>query len=274
MPFTTRDIVKKHILDHHIGSVSVENEPIVMTATDYTSLQRRMILIDTEKVKGKEQIEPSRADVSFVGSDTFDLSHSELIPDTVVIAADSSLGTIYAENIDYHVEYDSGQVSRISSGTIPPGANMVAWYMHYRLYQRGVDYDFDYQRGRVRRKSSGVIESGQRLFIDYTAEFGGLDDEAMDNAITEANDQILSFIDNTHRDSTDRSLVTAETYLAVSIICRIRAMESISPSGNLANNAQEAKSWSSISDTYKKETYDLLAKYSGLIGSLKPPSKA
>ncbi|MEE9553980.1 MAG: hypothetical protein V3W18_06745 [candidate division Zixibacteria bacterium] len=274
MPFTTRDIVKKHILDHHIGSITAENESVVLASTDYVSLGRRMILKDTEKVKGKEQIEPSRADISFSGSDSFNLSHTELMPDTVVVAADSSLGTIYVENIDYHVDYNTGQISRIVSGAIPSGGNATAWYMHYRLYQRGVDYDFDSQGGKLRRKSSGAIESGQRLFVDYTAEFGGLDDEAMDNAITEANDQIISFIDDTHRDSTDRSLVTAETYLSVSIICRIRAMESISPSRNLSNNAQEARSWSSLSDIYKKEAYSLLSNYSGLIGSLKPPSKA
>ena len=274
MPFTTRDIVKKHILDHHIGSVTVENEPSVLTGTDYVSLQRRMILNDTEKVKGKEQIEPIREDVTFAGSDTFDLSQNELITDTVVAAADSSLGTIYTENIDYHVDYDNGSIGRISSGAIPSGGQLVVWYMHFTLYQRGVDYEFDYQRGRLRRKTTGDIESGQRLFIDYTAEFGGLDDESMDNAIAEANDQILAFIDDIHSESTDRRLVTAETYLAISIICRIRAMESISPSRNLSNNAAEAKSWSSLSESYKKEAYDLLSKYSGLIGSLKPPSKA
>jgi len=274
MPFTTRDIVKKHILDHHIGSAQIENEPIALIGTEYTSLQRRMILKDTEKIKGREIVEPVKADIDFSGSDTFHLSHSELVPDTVVLAADSSLGIIYTENVDYHVNYDAGQISRITSGTIPAGANAVAWYTHFRLYRRGVDYEIDYQHGRLRRKSSGEIESGQRLLVDYASEFGGLDDESMDNAIAEADDQILAFIDETHRDSTDRSLVTAETYLAVSIICRIRAMESISPSRNLTNNAAEAKSWSALADDYREEAYALLARYSGLIGSFKPPSKA
>jgi len=274
MPFTTKEIVKKHILDHHIGSTSVENEPIQLSGNDYVELRHRMILRDSEKIKGKEQIEPTREEIDFSGSDSLNLSHSELMPDTVVVASDSSLGTIYAENVDYQIDYDSGGISRIQSGTIPSGGAAVIWYLYFRLYQNGVDYDLDYQRGKLRRRSTGDIESGQRVLADYSAEFGGLDDEAMDNAITEADDQILSFIDDIHRDSSDRSLVTAETYLAVSIICRIRAMESMSPARNPSNGAADAKSWSALSDMYKQEAYSLLSRYSGAVGALKPPSKA
>lgn len=274
MAYTTREIVKKHILENHIGSKFVEDEPVQLIAADYVPLKHRMILKDSERVKGKEQIEPSREDLSFSGSDDHELSHSDLIPETVVVAADSSLGTIYVENVDYHVNYSDGRISRISSGSIPEGGNAVAWFLYYRLYQRGVDYDMDYARGRIRRISSGAIEAGQKILLDYTSEFSGLDDEAMDNAISEANEQVVSYIDESYRDSTDRSLVTAETYLAVSIICRIRAMESISPSRGTGNSAAEAGSWSALSDLYKKEAYIILSRYSGMIGALKPPSRA
>jgi hypothetical protein len=273
MPFTTKDIVKKHILDHHLGSTLIENEPIRLTGNDSVSLQKRMILKGSEKVKAKEQLEPVEEIVSFTGSDTFDLSHSELIPDTVVVAGDSSLGTVYLENIDYHIDYDTGEIKRIDSGSLAAGASVVIWYLYYRIYQRGVDYDIDYHKGNIRRRSSGDIESGQRVLVDYTAEYGGLDDEAIDNAITEAHEQVLSYIDDTYHDSADRSLVSAETYLTVSIICRIRAMEAISPSRSAAANATEAKSWSVLSDTYKKEAYVILSRFTGIISSFKSPSK-
>lgn len=274
MPFTTKDIVKKHILDHHLGSTLIENEPVQLTGNDSVSLQRRMILKGSEKVKGKELLEPVEETVSFAGSDTFGLSHSELIPDTVVVAGDSSLGTVYLENIDYHIDYDAGEIRRIGSGSLAAGAGVVIWYLYYRIYQRGVDYDIDYQRGTLRRRSSGDIEPGQRVLVDYTAEYGSLDDEAIENAITEAHEQVLSYIDDTYRDSADRSLVSAETYVAVSIICRIRAIAAVSPSRGSANNAVEARSWSALSDTYKKEAYIILSRFTGIIGSFKSPSKA
>lgn len=273
MSFTTKEIVKKHILDHHLGSSIVENEQAGIKGADWVQLQRRMILQGTEKIKGKEQIEPTREDVDFGSSDTQNLSHSELIPDTVVAASDSSLGTIYIENVDYHIDYGSGTISRLSSGSISENAEIVVWYLYYRLYDRGIDYDIDYQRGMIRRRSSGAIESGQTVYVDYTAEYGSLDDEAIANAISEADSRILDFIDSIHHDSNDKLLVTAETYLAVSIICKIRAMESISPSRGKAENA-DAMSWTALSEMYKKEAYNILAKYAGPGNSLNPPSKA
>jgi len=273
MAFTTKEIVKKHILDYHLGSAGVENENIRLLGSDWTQLHKRMILDGSEKIKGKEQIEPTTEDISFDTAEIQNLSHSELIFDTVVAASDGSLGMLYIENVDYHVDYDGGQITRISSGSIPQGANITIWYLYYRIYEKGVDYDIDYQRGRLRRKSAGAIESGQWLFADYTAEYGFLDDDAIINAISEANSRILDFIDSIHHDSSDKLLVSAETYLAVSIICRIRAMESISPSRGKTESA-DAMSWAALSEMYKKEAYNILSKYAGPVNNLNSPSKA
>jgi hypothetical protein len=190
-----------------------------------------------------------------------------------VVAGDSSLGKIYIENVDYHIDYDDGSISRITSGAIPQGATVIIWYLYYRVYEKGIDYDFDYQQGRVKRRSGGAIESGQWAKADYTAEYSSLDDDAIVNAISEANSRILDFIDTVHQDSNDKLLVAAETYLAVSIICGIRAMESISPSRGKTESS-DAMSWTALSDMYKKEAYNILSKYAGPGGNLNAPSKA
>jgi hypothetical protein len=273
MAFTTSEIVKKHILDHHLGSENIENEKIHLRGADWARLQKRMILEGSEKIKGKEQIEPTHEDIKFDTADIQNLSHSELIQDTVVAASDSSLGKIYIENIDYHIEYDGGCISRIASGSIPQGATITVWYLYYRVYEKGIDYDIDYQRGRIKRRSGGAIESGQWIYADYTAEYGSLDDDAIGNAISEANSRILDFIDSVHHDSNDKLLVSAETYLAVSIICKIRAMESISPTRGKTESS-DAMSWTALSDMYRKEAYNILSKYAASGGHLKSPSKA
>jgi hypothetical protein len=273
MAFTTREIVKKHILDHHLGSTNVENEGVRLQGTDWIQLQKHIILEGSEKIKGKEQLEPTRENISFASADVQSLSHSELIQDTVVAASDSSLGIIYVENVDYHVDYDSGEITRITGGSIPQGATVSVWYLYYRVYEKGVDYDLDYGRGRIRRKSSGAIESDQRILADYTAEYGALDDDAIVNAISEANSRIIDFIDSIHHDSNDKLLVTAETYLAVSIICGIRAMESISPSRGKTESA-DAMSWTALAEMYKKEAYNILSKYAGPGNRMNSPSKA
>lgn len=275
MPFTTRDLVKQHILDHHIGSTIVAGEAIQLSAGDTHQLEKRMILQGSETVKAKEQNSPVQQRVTFSGEEAVSLPNSQLIPESVVVAGDSSLGRIYIENIDYQVDYEIGSIRRLNSGSIPEDGTIVSWYLYYRVYQKGIDYDIDYQKGTVRRRLSGAIEPGQWILADYTAEYSSLDDAAFDNAITEASEQVSSFIDEIHRESTDRALVTAETYLAVSIICRIRAMESISPSKSRSTSgAADAQSWSAISDMYRKEAYNILSRYAGSLGSFKSPTKA
>jgi len=273
MAFTTSEIVKKHILDHHLGSTNVENESVRLQGTDWIQLHKHVILEGSEKIKGKEQLEPTREDISFASADNQSLSNSELIQDTVVAAGDSSLGTIYLENVDYHVDYDSGEITRLAGGAIPSGATVSVWYLYYRVYEKGVDYDIDYRRGRVKRITSGALESGQSILADYTAEYGALDDDAIKNAISEANVRIIDFIDSAYHDSSDGLLVTAETYLAVSIICGIRAMESVSPSLGKAGSA-DAMSWTALSEMYKKEAYNILSRYAAPFDNLNSPAKA
>lgn len=273
MAFTTREIVKKHILDHHLGSTNVKNESIRLQGTDWFQLQKHIILEGSEKIKGKEQFEPTREDINFASADSQNLTHSQLISDTVVAASDSSLGIIYMENVDYHIDYESGGITCLTGGSIPQGAAVSVWYLYYRVYEKGVDYDMDYRRGRIKRISSGAIESGQWIMADYTAEYGALDDDAIVNAISEANSRIIDFIDSVYHDSNDRLLVTAETYLAVSIICGIRAMESISPSLG-KNESADAMSWTALSEMYKKEAFNILSKFAAPFNNLNSPSKA
>jgi hypothetical protein len=272
MPFTTKEIVKKHILDHHIGSSIIANEFAQLTGSDSCQLSRQMILASSETVKAKGQNNPSWEAINFAYGDNINLASAKIISDSVVVASDSSLGRIYVENVDYHIDYDLGVCRRIQSGGITAGGNVVIWYLQYRIYLRGVDYDIDYQAGSLRRRSSGALESGQTVLVDYTAEYGNLDDDAIDNAISEANELVISFIDEAYREASEKGLVIAETYLAVSIICRIKSIESMSLSNIKVGN--NAGSWAAISDMYRKEAFSVMSRYAAPVGNLKPPSKA
>lgn len=273
MPYTTKEIVKKHILDHHIGSAIISSEAVQMAASEPTQLQKQIILASSETVKAKEQTIPVRETLSFSLSDEVQLGHLNLISDSIIVASDSSLGQVFVENIDYHINYSQGTIQRLTLSAISNNFEVVIWYQFYRVYQRGIDYDINYQAGTIKRRSSGAIEAGQWVLVDYTAEYGSLDDASIENAIAEANEQINSFIDEVYRESSDRGLVMAETYLAVSIICRIKAMESLSPARAKASG-NDAQSWAAISDMYRKESFNILSRFAAAINSFKSPSKA
>lgn len=274
MAFTNIDLVKKHILEHELGTVSKENVPCRLMGETAFQLPNILVLAGSEKVKAKEQNIPTQETISFASSDTVQLAHQQLIPDTVVIASDSSLGEIYLENVDYSIEYDNGRITRIPSGSISQATSVVTWYLYFRIYTRHTDYQIDYTKGQIKRKSSGEIEDGQWVLVDYTVEFALLSDEVMENSIKEANDQILQYIDSSYANSTDQSLVTAETYLVVSILCNIKAMEAMTQNVGAGTGGQAhslSLAWSKMSGIYRDQAYELLKRFRKDPGGLCSP---
>lgn len=273
MSFTNLDLVKKHILEHPLGTTNMENVVCHLSGETPFQLPHLDILTNSEKVKGKGQNAPTQENVSFSTSDTVSLSHQELIPDTVVVAKDSSLGEIYVENLDYSINYDDGRITRIPDGSIPSGSEVVVWYLYFRIYTKDTDYRIDYNKGQIKRIGSGEIEDGQWVLVDYTVEFGLLIDEVIANAIVEADDKILKIIDPSYSNSTDQSLITAETYLTVSILCNIKALEVMTQNpGSTANSLSTA--WSNMSSVYQERAFDLLKKFKKDPGGLCSPYAA
>lgn len=269
MSFTTIDIVRMHLLENHIAVSDIDSEPVKLAADTSGQLRYPPVNKESETVKAKEQIKPDFYQAMFGTDDKITLPKGDLIRDSVVVASDSSLGQIYKENIDYSADYNAGVITRITDGAIPAGS-VAIWYMPYRVYTRGADYQIDYETGRLTRISSGEIEAGQWLYVDYISEYAFVDDDTIKNAISEANEQVLNFIDSVYSSSTDKSLVIAETYLAIAIICRIKALWSVS--SGLKN--QSGSSWSVLADQYKKDGYIFLEKFIGSLGSFKSPRKA
>jgi len=261
MPFTNVDLVKKHLLQHQVGLTERENVLLKLSGTTAAQLPDRNLVVNSEKVKGKEQIVPTQQTVDFASGDTLQLPHSGLIPETAVLAKDSSLGTIYVENVDYQLDYQNGKVTRLSSGTIPSGSPAVIWYLYFRIYQRGTDYGIDYGKGEITGLTSGAIEEGQWVFIDYRVEFGFFSDDLIANAIVEADAQLLSKLDSAYLESEEQNLITAETYWAISILCNSKSLEALNQ--NLIGNQAKARSesWAVMAKVYRKQAEDLLRLY-------------
>jgi len=272
MPFTNIDLVKKHLVQHQIGVNKKEDFLVQLSGNSPVKLPDNNISANSEKVKGKEQIAPTLETVSFASGDIIQLLHSDLIPETVVVAKDSSLGQVYTEHADYHIDYDSGKISRIATGSIIAGASVVIWYLYFRVYVKGTDYDFDYIKREITRRTSGAIEDGQWIFVDYTSEFGFLNDDLISNAIVEASAKILEIIDSTYQNSTDQGLISGETYLAVSILCNVKALESMTLNLPGTQAKALASSWSDLSGLYQKQAFEVLSKFSKSKNSLSSPA--
>ncbi|EQB63814.1 MAG: hypothetical protein RBG1_1C00001G1393 [candidate division Zixibacteria bacterium RBG-1] len=272
MPFTNIDLVKKHLVQHQIGVNKKEDVLVQLTGNSPVKLPDNNISANSEKIKGKEQIAPTLETVSFASGDTIQLLHSDLIPETVVVAKDSSLGQVYIEHADYHIDYDNGKITRITTGSITVGASVVIWYLYFRVYVKGTDYDFDYAKGEVARRTSGAIEDGQWIFVDYASELGFLNDDLISNAIVEANAKVFEIIDLVYQNSTDQGLISGETYLAVSILCNVKALESMTLNSPGTQAKALASSWSDLSSLYQKQAFEVLSKFAKAKSSLPTPT--
>jgi len=266
MPFTNIDLVKKHLVQHQIGVNKKEDVLVQLSGNSPVKLADSNISANSEKIKGKEQIAPTLETVSFASGDIIQILHTDLIPETVVVAKDSSLGQVYSEHADYHIDYDNGRINRITTGSIVAGSSVVIWYLFFRVYVKGTDYDFDYAKGEVTRRPSGAIEDGQWVFVDYTTEFGFLNDDLISNA------KVSEIIDPVYQNSTDQGLISGETYLAVSILCNVKALESMTLNLPGTQAKAVASSWSDLSSLYQKQSFEVLSKFAKAKSSLSTPT--
>ena len=270
MSFTTIELVKKHLTDYRLGTKRIENEPFLMPASGYSNLQFGNIEKDTDRVKARELNTPFSEDLMFDITDKTSLAHSEIIADTVVTASNSSMGEIYTENVDFSIDYDNGTITRIPDGAIPPVSSFTIWYQYYRVYERSVDYFIDYTDGKISLAPSGSIEAGQLVYVDYISMYGNITDESIDNSIIEAAEKVLSVIDPIYQTSEDQALTTAETYLTLAIICRIKAIEAAGRPEQTTSGFR-GDFWAKLSNSYTIEGFKILEHYARPVNSLASP---
>lgn len=266
MPFTTAQTVRNHLqesatLRDSFRDVAVELSGLTANALMHTHLKEGSVV-----VKGKELGSP-HATLVTIESSPVSLGWTNVVPDSVVVASDSSLGHIYIEHVDYHIDYKLGTIERIADAAIPAGTQVAVWFFAYRLYEQGSDYSVDHMRGTIRRMSSGQIENNQTIFVDYETQTLTLDEEQINNAITEADDLLLSLIDPAYRDSADQSLTTAETYLTLSVLCRIKALGALQQS----SGAGIAENWQELGRSYEADGLKIAARFAAQHGRLNTP---
>jgi hypothetical protein len=211
--------------------------------------------------------EPSLETVT-LGSTPITLSSSHIVAESVTVASDKSLGTIYTETVDYTLNCDTGEIARLPDGSIPAGSEVTVWYFHYEPYTEGEDYSADYQWGRIKRLAGGNIADGQMVMVGYEPSGANIEDSLLETAVSEANAIVQSKIDPEGRFGADAVLQTAATYLAVSIACRSTAVICM---GTGINQKQVSSDWLKLSDNYRNDFEALLKSFRPEVSRLKPP---
>lgn len=274
MAYTNIELVRKHLQESVRTEGKVENHRVILSGVETVVFPHAGLIAGSERVKGKEQIAPARESVVLY-DEPKSLSKSALLPDSVVAAKDSSLTEIYAENVDFVVDYASGTITRMADGNIESGQSVTIWYYYFTLYSKDEDYLISYQNGEVTRLEDGNIADGQIVWIDYEIESGLFADDVITNAIIEASTQLEDRIDSNVVDDATSVLTIAETYLTVSILTQIRALEIIQSSAlSASSRAGLSSQLLEISNRYRQEYDDIIKPFLKTGSRLSGPTRS
>lgn len=261
MPFTSPDLVRAHIANANFGEAGVRNAPLILSGTTPTNLPHAGIREGSATVKARRDNYPVRL------TETLDnawviLNHAQLIEGTVLVASDSSLGTIYIENLDYIVDFAGGRIKRIDTGAITNGQQVTIWYGHYHINSEGDDYTINYAAGQLLRRSNGDIADGQQVLVDYSVSLGSVSDTIIDQAITESGEAVLTLVNESYHESPAIGIIIGATHMAVAQLARMRAASLLADGTINASIARAAAQlWLEIATQYDRSAHTFLARF-------------
>jgi len=253
MSYTNLELVNRHINFEDFDSGFRKDYPLVFENTDWVELPGRALSENSVKVKAVFLSSP-RYEELILNETEIDLAYSNLIPNTVVIASDKSLGRIFSEPDDFTVDYANGRLKRTPDSDIAGGNSVSIWYGFFHAYVEDSDFEVDYGNGRIRLLDTGSMSIGQNLFVDYAVSSTQFNDEIISRAVDEADSIIKSEIDDESDFGADPALETAATYLAVSIVCRMAAATDLK---RTASSRYSSAPWISLSESYRAD-YELI----------------
>ncbi len=258
--WTTRDIVKKHLQLVSNTPQTIANEEIICIGTTPTLLANKSV--SNVEVKTINSLAPIvDSGVTLSGVNWRALDHSEIVPGSVVVAANQSLSGFYLEGVDFVIAYDTGYIRRCAGGAIADGATVYPYYLWFTVLTVATDYTLDAGLGAITRVIGGAIEEYEFLFVDYSTSAGTIDDNLIDQCIVEVEDDILQRLSGTYTSSSaDQGLITGATWLAIAAICRDMGIKAL-----MMNNSDDAdgaaSSWIALSKIYEVRAWDVLSRF-------------
>ena len=268
MPFTSPELVRAHLSDLRLGEMAVSGMSVTLSGTQPVALQHAGLVAQSTVVKADLSAGPTRESHTLAG-DWVMVSHTQLVPGSVLVASDGSLSTVYVENADYIIDCVAGRVRRVTAGAITNGQAVEVWYRYYHVYTAGDDYIVDLVAGELTRKSNGAIADGQTILADYRVLLGIISESVIERAIAEAGEAVLAVIDSRFCDEPANSIIIGETHWAVAAVCRIRAAASLAETGGTsANSRAAAQIWLELASCYQQTGRDHLARFATPVPSL------
>ncbi len=265
MALTDRETVKKVIQSERVYIPDVENNRVQLTLFEAGQLEFSNITLDSESVKIIRVNSPqadSHNPITLNDQDSVDLDAQKIVPDTVVVASDLILTTVYVENDDYVIDYLNGTIERTSLGSaIANGGTVYVWYLPFVVLVSGDDYNFDYNAGTLKRRAGSTIPNKATLYVDYNHAAV----EPADNLLEELIIEMESFIEPRLKggfslDSDDPGLKSASTNFVLYLYCLSASLKELRFAGR-DNSDDIARRWQDLSEKYLNAAKSMFSKF-------------
>lgn len=257
MSFTTSEKVRQFLSSDFPLADRIVDQPVILSESSNVSFYGSSVDQNTVVVKSLRGDSPSKLPLTLASGSNL-LSSSPLVPGSVVVASDSSLGILYTENIDYIVEYPLGRLTIKSGGALQAGQSVTVWFVPYAVYQASADYQLDAGRGSLRRLASGQILPGEQVFIDYSPITALIGDDLISSAVVTANGLMEKAVDTSGQFDEDPTLVAAATFRALEIVSLAAASKQ---AGAGQSGDRVALAWLKLAGEYDRRAVDLLATF-------------
>jgi hypothetical protein len=257
MSYTNVEILREYIDSPFPVQSRVHDQTVVMRYGDEITFFGGTIDEDSLIVKGIRAGELTRRKMTF-DAQSLSLSTEPIVPGSVLLASDSSLGAVYIDGSDYAVDLEAGTVTLKDGGELSVGQSVCAWYQTYHVYQLGVDYTVDGDSGSIRGTASGDIAEGETVYLDYRPVFSSYREEVLDLAVAQANGIIEKAVDPYGKFGADAALQAAATYRALEIVCRASAGRQLSGG---RGDSSAVKMWMTLGDYYAGRSDELISSF-------------
>jgi hypothetical protein len=239
-------MVRHHLATEFPIRDEVYDQVVVFDSDDYISFFSGAIDEASLAVKSLQSIEPERKEI-ILGTGANAIDSFPLQRGSVVVASDSSLGTVYTENVDYVLNYNNAQLYIKNDGSLSGGDTIIIWYVRYALYTNNTDFQIGDENGKIRRMTGGGIAPNETVLIDFTPVYKSHTEEVLNNAVLEANHLIENEIDTDQIYGADPVLQAAATYRALEIVCQTAAARELS---SLRGEEKSALAWIKLAEVF------------------------
>jgi hypothetical protein len=246
MGYTSIEQVRPYLLVRLPLGDTVLDQAVQLPGTERVRFYGGGVASDSVRVKLVRSSEPIRRSI-VVGGGPIVLSGAPIVPGSVLVAGDSSLGLIYTENVDYVVSYDGGTLTMVAGGALSDGMTIVVWHLPYVVATGSEDYTLYAETGEVQRRAGGMINAGETVRMDFRPQYLEFGDDLLASSVEEANGLIEREVDPDGSFGADRTLGAAATSRALEIICRAGATRDLAQGQDRAATAQV---WLKLAETY------------------------